>query len=355
MRPFSISRFDTTSAPRAGVRVFVMHSVRRPGDGRPRPRELEIEVPAPFRLDLTVWALRRRAHNEVDRWDGRVYRRALHMGEDAQALSVTQTGPLEAPRLGLTVAGAGVDGHAEALASGALDRLLGRTVDLSGFGALAVRDPRLTGLARRLRGLKPPRFPTVFEALVNGIACQQLSLTVGIHLLNRLTARHGRAVAGVPGGLRAFPTPEALASATVPELRAIGFSGAKADAIIKASAAIADGVLDLEALQAADDRAAVGLLTSLRGVGRWTAEYALLRGLGRLHVFPGDDVGARNTLSRVFGIEGPLDYAGVSRLAAQWSPYAGMVYFSLLVDSLSEAGLLGGAGAWSDDASLPGE
>ena len=66
--------------------------------------------------------------------------------------------------------------------------LLGLTADLADFATKAAQDPLLGPLAVRLRGLKPPRFPTVFEALVNGVACQQLSLAVGIHLLNRLTA-----------------------------------------------------------------------------------------------------------------------------------------------------------------------
>ncbi len=69
----------------------------------------------------------------------------------------------------------------------------------------------------------------------------------------------------------------------------------------------------------------------------------LLRGLGRLHVFPGDDVGARNKLKRFFDIERPLDYEGIGRLLARWHPYAGIVYFHLLLDSLTEAGLLAAA------------
>ena len=76
----------------------------------------------------------------------------------------------------------------------ALNKLLGLNVDLSGFEGMAAGDPLLGPLAARMRGLRPPRFPTIFEALVNGIACQQLSLTVGIHLLNRLTADRGRPV-----------------------------------------------------------------------------------------------------------------------------------------------------------------
>jgi DNA-3-methyladenine glycosylase II len=63
----------------------------------------------------------------------------------------------------------------------------------------------------------------------------------------------------------------------------------------------------------------------------------MLRGLGRLHVFPGDDVGAHNKLRRFFGIDTELDYDSVHRLVAPWHPYAGVVYFHLLLDSLALA------------------
>ncbi len=305
-------------------------------------RQLVVEPRAPFRLDLTAWAVRRRPHNAIDRWDGSVYRRALPFGTGAGAvaLSVTQSPPRDAPRLAVTLSGGPVDERLEMDVRGSLDKLLGLGVDLSGFAAMAARDPLLGELAGRLSGLKPPRFPTVFEALVNAIACQQLSLEVGIHLLNRLTAARGQAVPEDPDGLHAFPEPADLASVAPAELKAIGFSLAKASAIVETAAAIAGGDLDLEALERLDDRAATERLTSLRGVGRWTAEYVMLRGLGRLHVFPGDDVGARNNLKRFFAIDGPLDYEGIARLVARWHPYAGIVYFHMLLDSLSKAGLV---------------
>jgi DNA-3-methyladenine glycosylase II len=66
----------------------------------------------------------------------------------------------------------------------------------------------------------------------------------------------------------------------------------------------------------------------------------LLRGLGRLHIFPGDDVGAHNKLRRLFAIDAPLDHHAVQRLVAPWQPYARVVYFHLLLDSLSRAGLV---------------
>ena len=160
-------------------------------------------------------------------------------------------------------------------------------------------------------------------------------------MLNRLTAAHGRPVAGDPGGIHAFPAPEDLASTAPDELRALGFSTAKARAILGEATAIVGGTLNLEALANLDNEAAIDALTRLPGVGRWSAEYVLLRGLGRLHVFPADDVGARNTLGRLLHLDGRrLDYEAVTRLIARWHPYAGLVYFHLLLDSLSKAGLV---------------
>jgi 3-methyladenine DNA glycosylase/8-oxoguanine DNA glycosylase len=173
------------------------------------------------------------------------------------------------------------------------------------------------------------------RALVNGVACQQLSLTVGIHLLNRLTAAHGRAAANGPPDARAFPDPVALASLQPEELKRHGFSTTKAHTIIEIARAITAGDLDLEALHALDDDAAVERLIGLHGIGRWTAEYVLLRGLGRLHVFPGDDVGAQSKLKRLLGIDTPLGYDDVGTLVARWQPFAGVVYFHLLLDSLT--------------------
>ncbi|HVJ96069.1 MAG TPA: DNA-3-methyladenine glycosylase 2 family protein, partial [Acidimicrobiia bacterium] len=81
-------------------------------------------------------------------------------------------------------------------------------------------------------------------------------------------------------------------------------------------------------------------LQELSGVGRWSAEYALLRGLGRLEVFPGDDVGARNNLALHLGLASALDYDGVRQTVARWAPYAGLAYFHLLAERIEAAGWL---------------
>src|SRR5262249_56408740 len=112
-----------------------------------------------------------------------------------------------------------------------LDRLLGLRVDLTGWYRLAARDERLAPVAQRFRGVKPPQFPTLFEALINAFACQQLSLEVGLELLNRLATRYGTSVRADDGDHYAFPNPGDVASLRPARLRALGFSGQKVRAI----------------------------------------------------------------------------------------------------------------------------
>jgi DNA-3-methyladenine glycosylase II len=302
------------------------------------PRTFSVAALPPFRLDLTVWALRRRPDNTIDRWDGRTYRRALALETGTIELAAVQAGSAALPRLTVTVEGTELDRRAEEAARAALARLLGLELDLSPFYRLAAADPFLHTLAARFRGLKPPRFPTLFECLVNAIACQQLTLTVGIRLLNRLTEAYGTAPAA--GTTRAFPVPTQLADLSPKALRPLGFSGAKSRSVVELAAGISSGMFDAAAIETLDDAAALAALLRLRGVGRWTAEYALLRGLGRLHVFPGDDVGARNNLARSLSRREPLDYAGVQAAVRKWQPFAGLVYFHLLLANLAEHGTL---------------
>ncbi len=121
-------------------------------------------------------------------------------------------------------------------------------------------------------------------------------------------------------------------------IRALGFSLRKANTIVAIADAATEGRLELEALATRDDEHVVETLTQIAGIGRWSAEYTLLRGLGRLHVFPGDDVGARKNLARWLGLAEPLDYAGVQRAVSGWRPYAGLVYFHLLLNRLAARG-----------------
>jgi DNA-3-methyladenine glycosylase II len=297
-----------------------------------------IRAIAPFRLDYTVWTLRRRSRNEIDRWDGTTYRRIVMIGGRVTELAIRQSGSAAVPRITVTATPPLLTLSDRREARSIVDRLLGLQIDLAAWYRLAHGDRRLAELADRFRGVKPPRFPTVFEALVNAFACQQLSLVVGLELLNRLAAVCG--VSRRTGGRAcyAFPAPHDVARVAPATFHAIGFSRQKTHALLTLARGIERGEIDVERLTRVGDEEAAARLRELRGVGRWTAEYVLLRGLGRLHVFPGDDSGAQKSLARWLRRSRPLDYDGVSRALERWQPYAGMLYFHLLLDGLAKAG-----------------
>lgn len=297
-----------------------------------------IDPTPPFRLDLTAWTLRRRPGNIVDRWDGKTYRRALVVGGHPLEVEVEQTGSPDAPRLKIRATSAVQFPGARSAVRNAVERILGARIDLGGFYRFAAGDPALGPVVTRFRGAKPPRFPTLFEALTNAIACQQLSLTVGILLLNRMTEACGAPIPGSDLPVYAFPSPEDVAMLAPETLRSLGFNRQKTRALLELASVIAGKRIDLDGIASLDDDAAVDRLRELRGVGRWTAEYVLLRGLGRIHVFPGDDVGARNHLRRWLGMRNTLGYEEARSALSRWEPYAGLVYFHLLLKGLSEAG-----------------
>ena len=207
---------------------------------------------------------------------------------------------------------------------------------------MAAGDQRLRLLANRFLGLKPPRCPTMFEAVVNAFACQQLSLEVGLELLNRLAAISGRRFGTALDAGSGFPTPHDVVKLRPANYRAVGFSRQMVRALLDLARAISRRDLDLETISGESDAFVRQRLLELRGVGRWTAEYVLLRGLGRLHMFPGDDVGAQKRLALWLGRSGPMDYADVCRAVERWQPYAGLVYFHLLLDGLSRTGAIQG-------------
>ncbi len=293
----------------------------------------------PFRLNLTAWALRRRSNNIVDRWENGTWCRAMVLDGLPAEVCVAQSLPNSDAPLQVTLSGTHVDASMKQSASLAVKRCLGIDKNLTDFYRVAEKDQRLNELAGRFMGLKPPRFPSVFEAAVNGIACQQVSLNLGIILLNRLASDYGPRVSIENGMIYAFPRPKDLAGLQPEDLRKLGFSCNKGKAIIDLAQAIISGAVDLERLQELSNEASEERLCGLRGFGRWTAQYVLLRGLGRLDIFPADDVGGRRGLQRWLKKQNPLDYDAASRIVKKWNPYGGFIYFHLLLNRIEDEGL----------------
>ncbi|NLD80966.1 MAG: DNA-3-methyladenine glycosylase 2 [Smithella sp.] len=304
-------------------------------------RKLTIPAVEPFKLEFTIWALRRRKTNIVDWWDEERYSRVLVFDDQPVRMIITQEGTNRAPNLGLTLIsqkGLSLSTQTEALLI--VGKMLGLTIDLHPFYKHAARNKFLRDLVRVFRGVKPPCFPSLFEALVNSISCQQVSLDVGILMMNRLAKRFG--VKFEIDGLvqYAFPRTEDLENATEADIKDLGYSAQKARSIKELAQTFPRHDTTSNCLTKLDNEQIVQFLTTFRGIGRWSAQYTLLRGLGRLDIFPGDDVGAKNNLQRLFHLAEKPDYEEINKLTSPWHPYEGLVYYHLLLEKLNRNGVI---------------
>ena len=295
----------------------------------------------PYRLNLTAWALKRREDNTWDRWDSDTgtYSRLIVYDGHPIDVSVSQSGTTNTPLLLVTAivdadSVEATDNDIRGAVEPVVRDLLGTDVDLSEFHRMSSADTTLSPLATKLTGLKPPRYPSLFEALTNAITCQQITLTAGLRILGRLASACGARVEDAVS----FPLPENVVQLSAQDLIDLGYSRQKARAMVELSALAAHGELERSIIADLNDDEAVERLRHLYGVGRWSAEYTLLRGDGRLSIFPGDDVGVRKHLEQWLELNYRLNYDGVSRILETWKPFAGMIYLHLLTASLVDSG-----------------
>lgn len=263
--------------------------------------------------------------------DGVLYRVA-RVGDELVPFRLTVTGPADRPRATLAVAGAASTAVRPVLRRQAA-QLLGEPWDLRGFYRAAAADPVLAPLVRPaggLWGLRPTLVPDPFEMLVGAISAQQVNLAFAFATRARLVRRYGTPLAFDGVTVYGFPAPAVLAAAPPAALREMQFSQRKSEYIVGLAQELAAGRLDLSALARASDAEVIAGLTALRGLGRWTAEWFLARGLGRPDICPADDLGVRRAVEALCWGGRARTAAAVRRRARGWRPHRSLATHYLL-------------------------
>jgi DNA-3-methyladenine glycosylase II len=151
-----------------------------------------------------------------------------------------------------------------------------------------------------------------YEALVRAIAYQQLTAKAGDAMIDRLKALAGSA----------FPTPGQVTALDPMQLRACGFSTAKAATIQAIAQNAAAGVVPTRvAADQMDNETLITRLVSIKGVGRWTVEMLLMYSLERMDVLPADDFGVREGYRMLKSLPDQPKPRAMRELAQAWSPH----------------------------------
>jgi DNA-3-methyladenine glycosylase II len=292
----------------------------------------QIPILEPFRLDLTVNALRRLPTNIVDLLTPEGdYLRALSGPPQPLIVRVSQVTPNGS--LSIMVDG---DCRDEPQTLGLLQKMLGTGKDISDFDKTAAHIPWLALLVEKMRGVKPPCYPSLWEACVNAIVFQQLSIHAAGAIIRRLIMALGHRVETdwAPVPLYAFPRVETFQEAADDILRATGLSASKLETLRRVAERLVSGALEAEKLEKATSQDAIAELCRIKGIGPWTASIILLRGMGRLDVFPENDSGVLRNIMLLAGSTGP----GTPEVLDSLGPQRGMLYFYLLLARLEARG-----------------
>lgn len=302
-------------------------------------REMILHATLPFDLHATVEAMRRRPNNRVEVWHDGEYRRVLSLGGRPTLFDVRQVAP---DRIAVCVLDPVADNAALEVGGELLGKMLGTGVDLAQAQARARVIPELAPYVAPLAGMKPPRFPSLWETLLAVIPFQQVSLAAGVAVLNRLVEALGPRIEYDNHVYLGMPSPEAVLAAPTETLRGSGLSAAKVSTLRGVAERAVAGELDERQFAGLDDEAAIARLTALPGIGPWSAQLVLLRGLRRLSIFPQGDSGATRTLAGVLDL--PIDESRerARQVLAALGPDRGYLYFLLLGSRLLRQGIIAG-------------
>jgi len=287
----------------------------------------------PFNFEYTLTYFTRRAGELVDRAEDGVYRRLFVLGcgpvlaevrPDADGSLSLNLRPPDGVALSTLDAGA-----AAAAVASTVTRTLGLADDLAPFQSTTIADRALAGVVSRYSGLRLVSTPSAFEAFVWAVIGQQISLHVAFRLKAALVQRFGETADIHSVRYWAFPTPESLAMTDPAELASLGLGRRKAETIVTTAIAVANGNLDLPALALLPLQEAEASLVRMHGVGPWTADYTLLRGLRVADACPVSDMGLRQACGRLYGLGRNATVQEVGTYAEQWRPFRGYAAFFL--------------------------
>ncbi len=208
------------------------------------------------------------------------------------------------------------------LAAGQVAWLLGTGQDLMPFYQAAQDDPPLSAIVKQFHGLHLPHTASVYEALVLAILGQQIATNVARIIRTLIIETYGPTQAFDGQDFYAFPRPETLGALTVEQLRTMKLSQRKAEYVKGISQASMDNSPDgFESLHQMSDEEVVQKTVELRGVGIWTAQWVLIRALGRPDALPLGDLALRRVVSRVYFGGSEINDAQLDEFAQRWSPW----------------------------------
>ncbi len=191
-----------------------------------------------------------------------------------------------------------------------MPQTLAYTSESAEVNHLSAIDSTLGALIAYVGPLEQRLEADAYSSLASAIVAQQLSDKAATTIWNRLVA-----------ALDGDPTPAHILAADDATLRGAGLSRSKASFLRDLATRVADGSLDLAHVATLSDEDVIAELTTVKGIGRWTAEMFLIFSLGRPDVLAVDDGALRATIAWLYELSEENSRDAITRIGESWAPY----------------------------------
>jgi DNA-3-methyladenine glycosylase II len=299
-------------------------------DGVATIEQQELRVPhrLPFAFDLALEYLRGSPSSIVEVIGREIYRRAIRLDSSTRGGDILLTvRRSDRDCLAVSILGPPIEPDDVARIEALVRRLFAVEDDVTPLEAIGRDDPIFGALVHAYAGLRPVIIPDLFEALIWAILGQQVNVAFAAKTKRALIDCFGETVRHGQDDYRLFPRPERLAAASEQALAEIQLSRQKIRYVLGVARDVAEGRLDLGALARLAPEDALARLESVLGVGRWTAEYVLMRGLGHRDVIPAADGGLRRIIGERYGLGRSATEDEVRELARRWAGWRSYAAF----------------------------
>jgi DNA-3-methyladenine glycosylase II len=254
--------------------------------------EFEVELPGSLDFAASLEIFRRSGDDMLDRWNGKWLIRTITDAAGVHPYACQIAGSIDSPVLRVLVGDAAEKDIVETVIRAAFLPLVLE------FEHLCATDELIAYLANHHRGFRPVLQADLLTALVRCISAQQVNLKWAATVRRRLAETFGQQHR-IAGHTVYSLEPERLAALQTNDIRALQFTTRKAEYIINAARAVANGQLNIEILAGLTDDEVIARVTAIRGLGPWTAEWILARTLGRPRVSAGD-LGVRKAVGLAY-------------------------------------------------------
>lgn len=286
---------------------------------------------APFSLALSAQIFTG-LDRQVRCYGDGVYTQVLHIDGTLVLAKISQQGTIQKPQLTIELTlNQPITNQTKTSAKETIEYIFNLDLDLNEFYRHTENNPTMHKITSALCGFKYPTTPTVFESLVDSIVEQQISIKIARTIEERLAHKFGDKLQLNGECYYAFPTAQNIDAASINDIKSCGLSQRKAEYIYGAAHRVVNGELNLEGMKTGSETdKIVAELDAIKGIGVWTAELTLFRGMQRLEVLPADDFGIRRVISDYYCNGQPIKAPQAREIGKAWGKWQGLAAFYLL-------------------------